>query len=328
MSLRKFLSWLPLACWIAAIPFAALAQSDSYPMRPVKLIVPFPAGGSADFVSRMISERLSTLWKQPVIVENKPGGGTTIGLNAIAKAAPDGYTIGMNSISHIIQPAVRTTLPYDTLEDFEFITKVMEAPFVLTVNARLPIMNLKDLVAYANSNPGVLNFASFGVGSAGHIFFEILAQHTGIKAVHIPYKGTSEATAAQLAGDVALMFDLAMSPLPHIKQGKLRALLVTTSQRFRELPDTPTSREVGIPELEMPTWFGIVAPRGIPPAILNKLNASIAQVMQSPDLISTLEKQGMSSVPNSSEEFRAFAVRSVRQIRDAATAGNIPKVDK
>ena len=327
MSIRKLLSWLMLACGIATIPGAALGQSDNYPLRPVKLIVPFPAGGSADFVARKIAEKLSARWKQPVIVENKPGGGTIIGLNAIAKAVPDGYTIGMNSISQIIQPSVRVSLPYDTMEDFEFITKVMEAPFVLTVNTSLPIMNLKDLIAYANANPGKLNYASFGIGSAGHIFFEILAQQTGIKAVHIPFKGTSEATAAQLSGDVALMFDLAMSPLPHIKQGKLRALIVTTSHRFRELPDTPTSREAGIPELEMPTWFGIVAPRGIPPAILKQLNMSIAQVMQSPDLIAALDKQGMSSVPNSPEEFRAFIARSVKQIGDAATAANIPKVD-
>lgn len=328
MSVRKLLSWLFLACWIAAIPFAALAQSDNYPVRPVKIIIPFPPGGTADLVFRIIAEKLTALWKQPVILVSRPGGGTTIGLNAVAKAEPDGYTIGTMTISQIIQPAVRKTLPYDTLEDLEFITKVTEAPFVLTVNARLPIMNLKDLVAYANSNPGVLNFGSFGIGSAGHIFFEILAQQTGIKAVHIPYKGSPEATAGQLAGDVALLFDNAANALPHIKQGKVRALLVTTSTRFRELPDTQTSREAGIPELEIPTWFGIAAPRGIPPPILNKLKDSIAQVLRLPDLISALEKLGLSVVPSSSEEFRAFVVRSVKQIQDAATAANIPKVDQ
>ena len=326
MTIRQLWKW-GCACLLLAAAWPAVAQNASFPDRPVKIIVPFPAGGSADGVSRLLADKLTQIWKQPVITENKPGGGTLIGLNAIAKAVPDGYTVGIDSISHIVQPAVRRNLPFRPIEDFEFVTRVMEAPFVLTVNAKLPIHDLKELLAYTKANPGKLNYASFGVGSAGHIFFEILSQQTGIKAEHIPYKGTGEATTAQIAGDVALHFDAVTSNLPFIKSGKLRALLVTTAARYRGLPDVPTSREAGIPALEMPTWFGVVAPRGVPPETVRKLNAGFVEALQLPDVQSALYAQGLTATPSSPDEFRSFAVRSLDSIRSAARTGNIPMVD-
>ena len=326
------IAFRPIQQIICLIGFALLtqstqAQTDTFPSKAVTVIVPFPAGGSADAASRSLAQKLSTRWKQPVIVVNRPGAGTTIGLNATATAAPDGYTIGMNSISHIVQPAVRAKLPYDSLNDFTFISKVLEAPFVLTVNASLPIHSVAQLVTYAKENPQKLNYASFGVGSAGHIFFEILAQQTGINATHVPYKGTGEATVAQLNGDSPLMFDMITSPLAQIKAGKLRPLLVTTATRSLELPTVPTSREVGIVELEMPTWFGMIGPKGIAPAIVSELNAAIVEALNAPDLIALIEKQGMTPAPSTPEQFRKFVQDSIATVQRAALAANIPKVD-
>ena len=303
------------------------AQSEVFPSKAVTLIVPFPAGGSADATSRSLAQKLSARWKQPVIVVNRPGAGTTIGLNATATATPDGYTIGMNSISHIVQPAVRAKLPYDSVADFTFISKVLEAPFVLTVNAALPINSIAELVTYAKANPEKLNYASFGVGSAGHIFFEILSQQTGIRATHVPYKGTGEATVAQLNGDSPLMFDMITSPLQQIRSGKLRPLLVTTATRSNELPNVPTSRESGIVELEMPTWFGMVGPKGVPPMIVAELNAAIVEALKAPDIVALIEKQGMAPAPSTPEEFKKFVQDSIAIIQRAATLAAIPKVD-
>lgn len=314
---------LSAACLLA--PCAGIAQT--YPDKTVRIVVPFPAGGSADFVGRIVAEKLTALWNKPVIVDNRPGGSAMIGLNAIAKSAPDGYTIGINTLGFAIQPAIRNTMPYDSLHDFEFITQIMETPFVLTVNSNLPIASLKELVTYAKANPDKLNIGSYGVGSTPHILAEILAQQAGIKIVHVPFKGSSDGMTAQLANQVQLNFDVVMSPLPHIKQGRLRPLLVTSSRRYRELPDTPTGIELGIPELEMPTWFGFVAPKNLPPDVLKKLNESIVQVLKSPEAAAAFEKQAMSIVTSSPEEFRAFVARSIRGVARAAAAANIPKAD-
>ena len=250
-----------------------------------------------------------------------------IGLAAVAKSVPDGHTIGLATLGFAIQPSIRNTMPYDSLVDFEFVTQVMESPFVLTVNSSLPINSFKELVAHAKANPGKLNIGSFGIGSTPHILAEILAQQTGTKIVHVPFKGSSDGMTAQLAGDVPLNFDVVMSPLPHIKQGKLKPLLVTSSRRYRELPDTPTGAEVGIPEFEMPTWFGFVTPRGVPAATLKMLNAAIVQVLKAPDVGTAFEKQAMAVVTSSPEEFRAFVTRSMQRVANAVRAAGIPKTD-
>jgi tripartite-type tricarboxylate transporter receptor subunit TctC len=266
-------------------------------------------------------------WKQPVIVTNRPGAGTIIGLQATASAAPDGYTIGMDSISHIVQPAVRAKLPYDPVNDFTFITKLLEAPYVLTVNSSMPIQSMADLTKYMKDNPDKLNYGSFGIGSSGHIFMEILNQHTGTLAKHIPYKGTAEATMAQLNGDAPVMFDMIVSPLPHIRKGTLRPLMVTTEKRSSMLPDVPTSKELGINDLVMPTWFGLVGPKGIPPHIVKELNAAVTNALRQPQIIATLEKQGLTPTPSTPEEMRQFVVTSINTMVRAATAAKIPKVD-
>jgi tripartite-type tricarboxylate transporter receptor subunit TctC len=310
----------------AALAFSA-GTALAFPDKPVRIVVPFPPGGSADFVGRLVAEKLTAMWGKPVLVENRPGGSATIGLGVVAKSPPDGHTIGIATGSLAIQPAIRITMPYDTLADFEFVTQVMETPFVLTVNSALPVNSLRELVAYAKANPGKLNIGSFGVGSTPHILAEILAQQTGTKIVHVPFKGSPEAIAAQLAGDVPLNFDIGMSPMPHIKAGKLRPLVVTSSRRFRELPDTPTGVEAGVPELEMPTWFGFLAPRGIPPDTLRTLNTSIVQVLKTPEVAAAFDKQAMTVVTSTPEEFRAFVTLSMQRVASAVRAANIPKSD-
>ncbi|MDB5822425.1 MAG: hypothetical protein JWR21_1129 [Herminiimonas sp.] len=312
-----------------AMAFAqtASAQGNTYPNKLLTLVVPFPAGGSADSVSRLLAKNLSERWRQPVVVINRPGAGTMIGLNAIATAAPDGYTIGIDSISHIVQPAVRAKILYDSLNDFTYISKLLEAPFVLTVNSSLPIYSVSDLTAYLKANPQKLNFASFGMGSAGHIFFEIYMQHTGTKATHVPYKGTGEATMAQLNGDAPLMFDMIVSPMPHIKNNRLRPLMVTTASRSKDLPDVPTSKELGIPELVMPTWFGLVGPKGISPEIQKELNSAVLAALRSPDMVELTAKQGLTPTPSTPEEFRKFVADSIRTMEKAAEVAKIAKVD-
>ena len=317
---------LLLLC-VASMAPLAVASEGKFPSKPVTLIVPFPSGGSADAVGRILAKKLSDRWGQQVLVVNRPGAGTIIGLNATATAAPDGYTIGINSISHIVQPAVRSRLPYDPVNDFTFITKLLEAPYVLTVNSSLPIHSVADLTAYMNANPGKMNYASFGVGSSGHIFVEILLQHTRTEATHVPYKGTAEATMAQLNGDAPLMFDMIVSPLPHIKKGTLRPLMVTTENRSKDLPDIPTSKELGIDDLIMPTWFGLIGPKGIPPHIVKELNIAFVEALRSPEISAALEKQGLTPKPGTPEELRKFVVDSINTISKAAATANIPKVD-
>jgi tripartite-type tricarboxylate transporter receptor subunit TctC len=305
----------------------AFAQTDTFPSKPVTLIVPFPAGGSADNMARMLAKHVGDRWRQNVVVVNRPGAGTIIGLGATANAAPDGYTIGMNSISHIVQPAVRARLPFDPVNDFSYITKLLEAPFVLTVNSGLPVKSVAELTSFMKANPGKVNYASFGVGSAGHIFVEILLQHTGAIATHVPYKGTGEATMAQLNGDAPIMFDMITSPLQHIRSGKLRPLLVTTSTRSKELPDVPTGKELGISGLVMPTWFGLIGPKGIPANIQSEINAAFTSALRSPDIVAALDKQGLLAAPSTPEELRTFVVSSIDTINKTAAAANIQKVD-
>ena len=312
---------------ILGVGFAQLASAQGFPERPVRVIVPFPAGGSADYVMRLVGERLTARWGKPFIVENRPGGGALIGTQAVAKAAPDGHTLGLVAASFVVQPALRKSMPYDVLNDFEFVTLIMETPFVLTVNAQTPAPTIRELVAYAKANPGKLNFGSFGIGSTPHILAEILSQEAGIKLVHVPFKGSPDGIAAQVAGDVQLNFDIVMSPMPHIRSGKLRPLVVTSSARYADLPDVPTTAEAGLGGLETTAWFGLVAPAKLPPEVLAALNASFVDVLKQPAISQALAKQGMSVRTSSPEQFRRFAADSVRRFGVAVKAAGIPPAD-
>jgi len=266
------------------LPLAAAdARASTYPDKPVKLIVPFPPGGSTDLVARLLAEKMSLILGQQVVVDNRAGAGGTIGISAVARAEPDGYTIGMATVStHGANPAVYTKLSYDPVKDFQPITNVMSVPSVFVVNPKLPAKSMKEFIALAKSEPGKITFASPGNGSLGHVNVEQFMDLAGIRLTHVPYKGAGQAAADALAGTVDAMTDNLPSSLPHIKSGKLRALAVLSPQRSPLLPDVPTYRELGFEAMSEGGWFGLVAPAGTPAPVVEKLMASAHQAMQDP----------------------------------------------
>ena len=294
---------------------------------PVKIVIGYSTGGSTDATARLVGRRLEQRLGQPVTFEYKPGAGASLGADNVSKAAPDGYTLGLITASFVIQPAIRKTVPYDVLNDFEYVTPVMETPFVLTVNASHPAASLKDLVGYARANPGKLNIGSFGIGSTPHILAEILGRSAGIQLVHVPFKGSPDGMAAQLAGEVPLNFDVVMSPMPHIQGGRLKPLVVTSARRYPGLPGTPTGAEAGLPDLDITAWFGIVAPARTPREVVARLNAGIAQALRHPDVVAALDKRGMQVLSSSPQEFRTFVGNSAARLNAAVAAAQIPKID-
>lgn len=257
--------------------------ASAFPDKPVKLIVPFPPGGSTDLIARLLAEKMSVILGQQVVVDNRAGAGGTIGISAVARAEPDGYTIGMATVStHGANPAVYTKLPYDPVKDFQPITNVMSVPSVFVVSPKLPVKTMQEFIALAKSEPGKLTFASPGNGSLGHVNVEQFMDLAGIKLTHVPYKGAGQAATDALAGTVDAMTDNLPSSLPHIKSGKLRALAVLSPQRSPLLPDVPTYRELGFEAMSEGGWFGLVAPAGVPAPVIEKLMTSAHQAMQDP----------------------------------------------
>lgn len=312
---------------VSSLPGAVRAQDGAFPQRTVRLIVPFSPGGSGDVVGRLLADKLSASWGQPVIVENRAGGSTLIGIGQVARAVPDGYTIGLISAGLAVQPFIRNSMPFDPLKDLEYVTQIMESPFVLTANAALPVRTAKELIDWARANPGKLNYGSFGIGSTPHILGEILALQAGSPMVNVSFKGSSEATQAHLRGEIQINFDVVTTTLPFIKQGTLRPVLITSNKRSPELPQVPTAAEAGVPDLELPTWFGIVAPRATPAATVRRLNDGLVQALRQPDVQAALARQGMTPVGSSPEAFRGFMSRSMQQLERVVAAARIPKSD-
>ena len=290
----------------------AMTSAQSFPARPVKLVVPFPAGGPLDVTGRLIAQKLTEAWGQSVVVENRPGAGGNIGVDLVAKSAPDGYTIVMGALStHAVNPSLYPKMPYDAIKDFAPITLLATTPNVLVVNPALPINSVKDLVAYAKANPGKLSFGSGSNGSAGHLAGELFKVDTGTDIVHIPYKGGAPATQALLAGDVQFMFDNLANAMPQIKAGKLKALAVTTADRSRLAPELPTMSEAGVPGFDISTWFGLLAPAGTPKDVIAKWNAEVTKILNSPEMRERLTALGAEAAPTTPEQFAAFIQREM-----------------
>jgi len=284
---------------------AALAQA--YPTKPVKLVVPFPPGGSLDMAGRLIAQKLTDLWGQSVVVENKPGAGGNIGADAVAKSPADGYTILLGALStHAVNPSLYKTMPYDAAKDFAPITLIAVTPNVLVVNAASPVNNVKEFIAYTKAHPGKLSFGSGSNGSAGHLAGELYKVETKTDSVHIPFKGGAPATQALLAGDTQFMFDNLADVIAQVKAGKLKALAVTTAQRSPLVPDLPTLAEAGLPGFDISTWYGLFAPAGTPPAIVAKWNADVTRILNSPDVRDRLVADGAQPTPNTPEQFQKF----------------------
>ncbi|MFN9490064.1 MAG: Bug family tripartite tricarboxylate transporter substrate binding protein [Betaproteobacteria bacterium] len=280
---------------LAAVLLASLVlpvAAQTFPAKPVRLIIPFSAGGAADVPGRIITQRLADQFMQQVLVDNRPGAGSTIGADVAAKSPPDGYTLFMISNTHFVSAALYKKLPYDSLNDFTPITQVTSAPNVLVVHPSLPVKNVKELIALAKARPGQIDYASSGNGSTQHLTGALFAQMAGIKINHIPYRGSGPVTTDLLGGQVMLAFPGIAGMLPHIKTGPLRALGVTGAKRSPELPEVPTIAEAGVKGYEMVAWFGIAGPKGMQRDLQMRLHGDLMRVMRSPEIGKSLQAVG------------------------------------
>jgi tripartite-type tricarboxylate transporter receptor subunit TctC len=292
-----------LCCVIALGCTGAAAQS--FPNRPLRIVVPLSAG-AADTLSRTIAAKLTERWNQAVVVENRPGAGTTLGTDLVAKAPADGYTLLMATFSHAVNASFYRKLPFDTLKDFAAVTLVASAPNVLEVHPSVPATTVGQLIAVAKAQPGKLNFASAGNGSSSHLAGELFKSLTGVQLVHVPYKGAAPAMNDLLGGRVEMSFDPLPSSLAQIKAGKLRALAVTTTRRAAALPDVPTLSEAGVPGYELNGWSGLLVPANTPKEIVRSLNQEIVAIIKAPEISERFASLGFDIVGNTPEQFQAF----------------------
>src|SRR5882757_5503626 len=265
---------------LAAQCLIGTARAREYPSRPIRLVVPYAPGGGADSVARIVARRVSENVGQPIVIDNRGGAGSILGTDIVAKAEPYGYTLLLGQSGPIsINPAVYKTLPYDPVKDFAPVTMTTAYPYILVVNARLPVQSLQEFVALGKAKPGSMNYGSTGIGAANHLVAELFNSKAGLKMTHIPYRGTALAVTDLLGGQLSMVFGDPISVLPHIKSGKLRALAVTSLQRSPVAPEVPTVAESGYPGFEALAWHGILAPARTPPAIIKKLNEEIARAL-------------------------------------------------
>jgi len=297
---------------LAAMLATSGAGAQSYPAKPVHLIVPYPAGGPVDILGRVIGQKLSESLGQPFVVDDKPGASGTLGSDLVAKAPPDGYMLVVgNNATHATNESLYPNLPYATLRDFAPITLVARVTNIAVVNPSMPVKSIRELIAYAKANPGKLNYASSGSGSAAHLTGEMFKLATGTDIVHVPYRGAAPAAADLLAGQVGMMFASAPTVLQYVQAGSLRALAVTSETRWSQLPDVPTMIEAGLPGFSSEVWFGIFAPAGTPRAIIDKLHAEIAKTVRAPDVMQKLAVQGFDVTTDTPEEFQTFVTAEI-----------------
>jgi tripartite-type tricarboxylate transporter receptor subunit TctC len=298
--------WLYAAVAALLTLGAAGAFAQNFPTKPIRLVVPFPAAGTTDILAREVAQRLSVLWGQSVVVDNRPGAGGNIGSDLVAKSAPDGYTLLMGTVgTHAINPSLYSKMPYDHVKDFVPIVLVAGVPNVLEVTPSLPVNSVADLIKLAREKPGQLNFASSGSGTSIHLSGELFKAMAGVDMTHVPYKGSAPAITDLMGGQVQLMFDNLPSSLQQIKAGKLHAIAVTSAQRAPALPNVPTIAESGLPGFEASSWFGILAPAGTPPAIVARINADVNQWLQTAEAKDKLLAQGAVAAGGTPADFAA-----------------------
>jgi len=304
--MKKILTRIALAIGLTAMASSTFAQAAAnYPARPIKIVVPFAPGGTTDMLARLVGQRLTQSWGQPVVIENKPGAGATLGADIVAKSAPDGYTLLMGAAHHTIAQQVYAKIPYHFDRDFAPITMVAMVPNMVVVNSEVPAKNIAEFIALAKTQPGKLNYGSAGAGTAHHLNGEMFKLRARVDLVHVPYKGSAPAVADLLSGQVQLMFDTVTSGLPQVKAGKLRALAVTTAKRSSAMPDVPSLSETALPGFDVGTWFGLLAPAATPPAIVQKLNAEIVKIIQQPDVRKQMLEAGSEPMGNTSQQMAA-----------------------
>lgn len=299
MSVKRCLMVTVIAC-------SAAAHAQSYPTKPIRIIVPQSPGASTDLTARMIGAKLSATFGQPVIVDNRPGAGSIIGTDLVAKAAPDGYTLLVVASSITLNPTLHKNLPFDPIRDLAPITQISAFPNLLTVHPSLPVKTVKDLIALAKAKPGSINYGSSGTATGTHLSAELFKYMTGIDMVHVPYKGGGPAVQALLGGQVQLNFATIVSVLPHLKTGKLRGIAVTTAKRSPAAPEIPTIAESGVPGYDHTPWNGFLAPAKTPRTVIGKLNEETARILQAPEVHNVFVSEGAEPVGNKPEEFAAI----------------------
>jgi len=287
------------------IGLCAAAQAQTFPTKPIRLIVPFPPGGGTDITARIIAQKLTERWSQQVVVDNRPGANGTIGVEITAKSAPDGYTITMISSSHAVNVSLYAKLPYDLIRDLTPVTQATSQPYSLVIHPSVPAKSVKELIALARAKPGSLNYGSSGAGGLSHLSGALLATLAGVNLVHIPYKGGALAMNDVIGGQIQMLFGTLLLTGPHVKAGRLRSLAVTTAKRAPAAPELPTMMETGVPGYEVTQWYGILAPAKVPPAIIDKLSKEIARGLHEPDVKPRLAADGSDAVGNAPVEFGA-----------------------
>ncbi|OOG39430.1 tripartite tricarboxylate transporter substrate binding protein BugE [Polaromonas sp. A23] len=292
--------------------------------KPLRLLVPFPPGGATDITARVLSEPLARVLGLPVIVENRAGAGGSIGMAEVARSAPDGFTLGVATLStHGVNPAVYTKLPYDPIKDFVAVTELVKAPGVIVVNASLPVRNYAELIAYLKANPGKLSYASPGNGTIGHMWGELFKSTTNTFMVHIPYRGAGPALNDVVAGQVMVYFDQVAASLPFIQSGKLRAIAVSWNKRLEVLPNTPTYAELSLFSNNDPSWFGLVAPAGTPVAGVRRIHEAVVSVLREPAVSARLSGQGLFASGTSPDEFAAQLKKEIDKMQRIARFAKI-----
>jgi tripartite-type tricarboxylate transporter receptor subunit TctC len=299
-TMMRVLGMLGLAFAIGLCAAPALAD---YPDKTIRIVVPYPPGGFNDTLGRIVAQKLTDDWGVPAVVENRPGGGTLIGTDSVAKAPADGYTLLVVAFPFAVNPGLYAKLPYDTVHDFAPLILAGQTPNLLVVNPNVPVNSVKELIDTAKTKPGTLSYGSTGSGSSNHLSMELFRLMTGTQIVHVPYKGSAPMVTDLLGGHVQVAFDNTPNVLPQVKAGKLRALAITSTSRHPMAPDVPTVAEAGVPGYEVGVWFGLVAPAATPPDVLTKLNAELNKILAMPDVKQKFADQGVDPVGGSRERF-------------------------
>ncbi len=316
---------LALSCAVLTLAVNGVF-AQGYPNKSIRIIVPFAAGGNNDVRARLIAEKLTQSWGQQVVVENRPGADGAIGMEAVAKAAPDGYTLLLNMPgAAVVTPVLYKKIRYDPLKDFEQVTQITTTTILLLVNPSVPVRSVKELIALTKSKPGQLNYAA--PSSPYYLITEMFKLRAGVDMMYIPYKGTAPALTALISGEASVMFEAMFTLLPHVKAGKARALAVCSTKRTPGLPDVPTMAESGIPGFEVSTWSGFAAPAGTPKEIVKKLNTEIIRILRMPDVKERLESGGDTIVGSTPEEFTTFMKSEFARYTRVVKEAGIPRID-
>jgi tripartite-type tricarboxylate transporter receptor subunit TctC len=308
--------------FLATLLFSALSLAQSYPVKPVRIVVPFAPGGGSDFIARFMAQRLTSALGQQVIVENKPGAGGILGIEAGIKSPPDGYTLTLIASSYTVNPSVYK-INFDPVNDITPIIQISQGPLLVVVRPSLPVKTTKELIALAKSKPGQLNFASSGQGSVIHLATELFASMAGVKMNHIPYKGTGPALTDTIGGQTDLFFSSTATALSHVQSGKLRPIAVTTAKRIPALPNVPTVAESGVPGYEVILWHGLIGPKGLPRPIAERINGEVTKALKLKETAEQLQNDGVAPAGGTQEQFAAQIKKEIEVWRKVAAEAGV-----